>query len=247
MNNRGDIRMTEPRKADSSGNLALIFQEALTATVRLRASRQRVDDAESFRANILALLQTAEQQSRTAGYSEKVFRIALEAVVGFLDESILNSRNPSFNDWPRRPLTEQIFHHNKPGEVFFENLNQLLTQPDAPVLADILEVYCLCLLLGFSGRYVGSKGELRALREAAAEKIRRIRGYDPMFAPDWAPPAKAPVRPQQDPWGRALAYLAAACLVLTLVLFIGFKLALNSDASQIRSVAATIRDRPVNR
>src|SRR4051812_23655110 len=120
--------MPEPRTTDSSGNLALIFQEVLTAITRLRANRQSVADAESFRSNALSALRAAEQQSRAAGYSTEAFQTGLLAVVGFLDESILNSRNPTFADWPRRPLSDELFGHHMTGEFFFENTDRLLKQ-----------------------------------------------------------------------------------------------------------------------
>ena len=41
--------------------------------------------------------------------------------------------------------------------------------------ADLLEIYYLCLLLGFKGRYAAG-GDLRSVMAATQEKIRRIRG-----------------------------------------------------------------------
>ena len=92
-------------------------------------------------------------------------------MVAFLDESILNSRNPLFADWPRKPLQEELFGTHMAGEVFFQNLQKLLGRTDSHELADLLEVYYLCLLLGFGGRYsMGNKGDLRAIMDAVARK-----------------------------------------------------------------------------
>ena len=46
-------------------------------------------------------------------------------MVAFLDESILNLRNPVFADWPRKPLQEELFGHHMAGEIFFQNLQPL--------------------------------------------------------------------------------------------------------------------------
>ena len=136
-------------------NLALILQEVLTAVVRFRANRQPVTDAESFRYQIKEGLKNAAQEARNTGYySSDDIKLAVFAIVALLDESILNSRNPIFSDWPRKPLQEEMFGHHIAGEVFFRNLDQLLGRDDSPVLADVLEIYWLCLLLGFYGRYV---------------------------------------------------------------------------------------------
>ena len=64
-------------------------------------------------------------------------------MVAFLDESVLNSRNPIFADWLRKPLQEELFGTHIAGEVFFQNLQQLLGRSDSPDLADLLEIYHL--------------------------------------------------------------------------------------------------------
>ena len=145
--------MTPSAVASRSDNLALILQEVLTAVVRLRSNRQAVSDANSFRIHMREALKAADQEARKRGYNADTIRDAVFAVVAFLDESILNSRNPLFADWPRKPLQEELFGTHIAGEVFFQNLQRLVGQSDSPELADLLEVYYLCILLGFAGRY----------------------------------------------------------------------------------------------
>jgi type VI secretion system protein ImpK len=225
-----------------STNLAAIFQELLTAIVRLRANRQSVSDSASFRAHIREALKTADQQTRAQGYSGEDFRLAVLAVVALLDESILNSQNPVFGDWPRQPLQEELFGHHVAGEVFFQNIQRMLALPDSTDLADVLEIYDLCLLLGYGGRYsFGAKGELRAIREAVAAKILRIRGYNPFLAPDWAITAQGVVRRQGDKWLKRLGYAALACCVFVILLFIAFKISLASGARELSSIAGSTR------
>jgi type VI secretion system protein ImpK len=220
-------------------NLALLFQEPLTVVVRLRSNRQRVSDAESFRHQIRQTLATAAQQARhPAGYAADTIKMATFAVVGFLDESILNAQNPVFADWPRKPLQEELFGTHMAGEVFFQNLQALLARDDSAELADLLEVHYLCLLLGFRGRYsTGPGGDLQAFMRSTAEKIRRIRGRAPDLSPSWALPAEA-VRPAKDTWTRRFALIALACFVITVALFAVFKISLHSGASEIQAIAA---------
>src|SRR5262245_62483124 len=80
-------------------NLALVFQEVLTVIERLRANRQPVTDAESFRAQVKHTLKTAEQEGLRRGYTLEDIHLANFATVAFLDESILNMSNPAFSDW----------------------------------------------------------------------------------------------------------------------------------------------------
>jgi type VI secretion system protein ImpK len=220
-------------------NLALVFQEILTAIVRVRSDRQALTDVGSFRTHMREAVRKADQDGRERGYSDDIMRIARFSVVAFLDESILNSRNALFADWSRKPLQEELFGVHIAGEIFFQNLDRLLAQSDSEMLADVLEVYQLCLLLGFGGRYsAGGRGELRAIRESVAAKIRRIRGYAPDLSPAWAVPAGGAPSPKGDPWVRKLLYGALACFVLALVLFTGFKLALGSGVSDLSALAA---------
>src|SRR5580692_6655671 len=156
-------------------SLALIFQEVLTAIERLRGSRQGVTDAEAFWHNTRKALKSAASQALAGGYNADDVRFATFAAVAFMDESILNSQNPIFADWLRKPLQEELFGTHIAGETFFQNLQQLLGRSDSPDLADLLEVHYLCMLMGFSGRYsAGNRGELSQMMSMTADKIRRI-------------------------------------------------------------------------
>jgi len=154
-------------------NLALIFQEVLTAIVRLRSNRQELTDAETFRYSMREAIKTAIQEARNqAGYSAEDIKMATLALVGFLDESVLNTQNPIFAEWPRKPLQEELFGIHMAGELFFQNLSQLLGRQDSADLADLLEIHYLCLLLGYSGRYsLGGGGELSQANATAPTKI----------------------------------------------------------------------------
>src|SRR5713226_1127272 len=203
--------MTPSAVARRTENLALMLQEVLTAIVRLRSNRQAVSDANSFRIHMREALKAADQEARKRGYNGDTIQLAIFAVVAFLDESILNSRNPLFADWPRKPLQEELFGTHMAGEVFFQNLQKLLGQTDSPEVADVLEVYYLCVLLGFGGRYsAGNKGDLHTILDAVGEKIRRSRGYSADLSPAWMLPKEAARSTGGDPWIRNLAIAAIA-------------------------------------
>ncbi|MBZ5595568.1 MAG: DotU family type IV/VI secretion system protein [Acidobacteriia bacterium] len=231
--------MTPSAVAHRTENLALVLQEVLTAIVRLRSNRQAVSDAGSFRIHMREALKSADQEARKLGYSGDIVQIATFAVVAFLDESILNSRNPMFADWPRKPLQEELFGTHMAGEVFFQNLQKLLGQTDSPEVADALEVYYLCVLLGFGGKYsAGNKGDLRAIMDAVADKIHRMRGRSVELSPSWMLPKEAARRAGGDPWVRNLGIAAIGCAGLALVLFLFFFWSLGSGVGDLRALAA---------
>jgi type VI secretion system protein ImpK len=212
-------------------NLALIYQEAITAIERLRANRQVVNDANAFRHHMREAFRLATDKALAAGYNANDARAATFAVVAFLDESVLNSQNPVFGDWARRPLQEELVGEHMAGVVFFERLNELLGRNDSPDLADLLEVFYLCMLLGFCGKYsAGGRGELAQTLSRTKEKIQRIRGPFGQLSPAWMLPPD-PIRIGADPWVKKLGWIAAACAGLMVVLFVVYKLVLTNGVS----------------
>lgn len=212
-------------------NLALLYQEVLTAIERLRANRQGVTDANAFRHHTREALKLAASQSMAAGYTADDVKLATFATVAFLDESVLNSQNPVFGDWVRQPLQAEMFGTQIAGEVFFQNLQQLLGRADSQDLADLLEVHYLCLVLGFGGRYsAGNRGELGQVIQMTAEKIRRIRGPFPPLSLYSALPNDT-VAGRGDPMVRRLGIIAAVCALVMVLLFVVYKIVLSSGVN----------------
>lgn len=222
--------MSSPRV----NSLALCFQEVLTAVLRIRFQRQQVQDAESFRAQMRRTLQSSMQEARGMGYSSETVQMAVFAAVGFMDESVLNLQSPVFAEWARRPLQEELFGGHLAGETFFRNLSLLLGQQDSAETADALEVHCLCLQMGYRGRYaLGDSGELHQLLRQALAKIQRVRGAAHL-APLAEPIAVRPAR-TRDHWSRGLFVAACALAALTVVALGGYEVLLSSGVSQVQS------------
>jgi type VI secretion system protein ImpK len=219
-------------------NLALIFQELLTVIVRVRGNRQPVTDGNKFRTDMKNALRNAEKESITRAYMPEDARFATFAVVAFLDESILNSSNPAFADWARMPLQEELYGHQLAGEQFFQNIDRLIGRADSQDLADVLEVYLLCMLLGYRGRYDLSGPEaLRPVMDSVQDKITRIRGPLPGFSPAWAVPEGAVVTGGPDPWIRRLMLAAVIAAGVTIVFFVLFKIILSVGSSGLHALA----------
>lgn len=215
-------------------NLALMFQELFTVTERLRSNRQAVTDSMSFRHQVREAIKMADSESRNRGYTAEEIQLTIFAIVAFLDESILNLRHPIFADWPRQPLQQEFFGHQVAGEIFFQHLQKMLGMNDSQSLADVLEVYFLCMLMGFAGRYtMGNRAEMQGILQMTADKIHRIRQTSSEISPAWQPTA-GPFIPAaaKDPWVMRLALIAGFCLFLTIALFIIYKFTLTSSIRQ---------------
>jgi type VI secretion system protein ImpK len=202
-----------------SGRLALLLQESLTAATRLRTDRQPVTDAAAFREQMLQLFRRADQEATASGYDRADVRLAIFAVVAVLDESALGSPQPALADWARRPMQQEMFGGLMAGEWFFQHVDELLSRPDSPYLADLLEVYDLCLLLGFRGRYSADAGALYAVASRVSERVSRMRGPAPAkeLVAGWRPPDD--VIASTDPWVRRLTIALVATAVLAVVIW----------------------------
>jgi len=219
-------------------SLALCFQESLTAILRVRFRRQQVQDAESFRAQMRASLQSGMQEARALGYSSETVQKGVFAAVAYLDESVLNLQSPVFGDWARRPLQEELFNSHLAGEIFFQNLQKLLAEQDSHEVADVIELHCLCMQMGFRGRYaLGDAGELGQFLRQALEKIRRIRGASTLM-----PPVEAPAVPPsrtRDPLTAGLLVATFVLAGLVIVAFGGYELLLSSGVSHVQNAGLT--------
>lgn len=221
------------------GRLASALQEAFTAVVRLRAERQSVTDAAAFRAQIMQLLARAEQDALQMGLSTQDARIAIFAVVAFLDESVLNTRIPALAEWARRPLQDELFGGHMGGEWFFQHVDQLLARPDGPELPELLEVYQLCLLLGFRGKYGAvDNGQLQATTQRIAERLGRIRAVGRDLAPHWQPPADSVST--RDPWLRPLTFGAIGAVIVLFLLWGTYAFTLRSGTDSVRALAPAV-------
>jgi type VI secretion system protein ImpK len=227
-------------KSARVASLASSFQEVFTAIVRVRFRLQRAENAAAFRSEIRQSLQHAMQQARSLGYTNEGIQISVFATVAFLDESVLNLQDPVFADWAGRPLQEELFGGHLAGETFFRNLRAWLSQQDSSEVADILEVHCLCLLLGYRGRYaLGDSGELHTLLRQARERIQRIRG-NAHLGPRLSSDAPALAVHAADTWTRRLVWTVCFLSALVLILFVCYETELGSGLRILQRSILTV-------
>ena len=225
-------------KATRNVSLASLFQEVLTAIVRVRFRLHTVVDGELFRKQFRQLLQTAMQQARSAGYDNAKIQGSVFASVAMLDESILNLQDPAFSQWARRPLQEELFGGHLAGETFFHNLRTYLAEQDSPQLADVLELHCLCLALGYRGRYaLGDTGELFDTLRHARSRIDRIRGGATLPTRITIPSlGVSPVR--RRAWTLYLLWTTCALACLVLIGYVTYNVMLSSGMAALHAASS---------
>ena len=99
-----------------------------------------------------------------------------------VDEIILRSTFAIREEWARRPLQLTLFGDQLAGENFFIRLEGLRSRGSSHLQA--LEVFHMCLLLGFQGRYIMEGAEkLNYLTSRLGDEIAHMKGKRGGFAP----------------------------------------------------------------
>lgn len=219
----------------ASENLALLYQGLFIGILRLKTQKQHIPDIEVFRKRTKSTLQEVERVASAAGYDSRDVRDTHFAVVAFLDSVILNSKEPIRVEWERKTLQQELFGQTDAGVVFFEKLDQFRSRRDTEQLADILEVYLLCLLLGFEGRYAGAaRGEMEGTTESLRMRIEYIRGKEVPLSPSGLAASRT-IAPATTRASKDYMKLVTACaIIFTFLLFWVFTLNLSSLSEEIR-------------
>ncbi len=121
-----------------------------------------------FRREIELLLENAQRLAKEAGFAEPDFDSAKFAVCAWVDEVILLSSWSEKESWKDRQLQREYYHTTNAGVEFFERLGRLGEDGGR-----VMEVYCACLVLGFSGRYFAVRS-LEDLDKVGDQALARI-------------------------------------------------------------------------
>ncbi len=215
--------------------LSEIYATCFTLILQLRATDD-FGDSEVLRHRVKDLLDDAEREALRTGVSPDNIQQAKFALVAFIDETIISSHWPQKDRWVSKPLQLELYDQYDAGEAFFTRLNELRQQPQAN--AEALEVYYLCMTLGFKGKYqLHEQERLRELIESTYEELKRLPGMNPQaLSPHGKPRGQVAqeVKSKLPVW-----VIAAAAALVSLLLYVGVSLYLSSAAD---STAQNIRN-----
>lgn len=173
--------------------LADLCADLLSFALRLRRTKDP-GNPESFRLGVEELFNAFDAEAREAGIAEVDAAMAKYALAALIDELVLNSSWPGKASWTDRPLQLQYFNDLSAGEEFFTRLESLRRAQD-PKKIDVLEVYYLCLALGFRGKYGDLEGmvQLKTLTNDLAKGISKAREPGgPRLSPQGSQPHELP-------------------------------------------------------
>ncbi|WP_027865050.1 type IVB secretion system protein IcmH/DotU [Massilia alkalitolerans] len=182
-------------------------------------------DKVAFADNMTGFLADVDRNAKGLGISAEDVTAAKYAFCSAVDEIILRSTYEVREAWETRPLQLRVFGDQLAGEHFFHRLEDLRAKGQVHVEA--LEVFHMCLLLGFQGRYaLDGRDKLDYLVARLGDEIARMRGRTRGFAPHAERPDQVVNRLQSD---LSLWVLGAVFMVAGLGAYLGFRTALSNE------------------
>ncbi|QOY96207.1 DotU family type IV/VI secretion system protein [Massilia sp. UMI-21] len=182
-------------------------------------------DKVAFSDNMTGFLADVDRNAKALGISAEDVTAAKYAFCSAVDEIILRSTYEVRDAWETRPLQLRVFGDQLAGEHFFHRLEDLRAKGQVHVEA--LEVFHMCLLLGFQGRYaLDGRDKLDYLVARLGDEIARMRGRTRGFAPHAERPDQVVNRLQSD---LSLWVLGAVFMVAGLGAYLGFRTALSNE------------------
>jgi len=224
-------RRTAPQAGEKAARppqrLSDIMYEGFYALFLLKSGCGPQDKV-AFADNMTGFLADVDRNAKALGISADDVTAAKYAFCSAVDEIILRSSFEVREAWETRPLQLRVFGDQLAGEHFFHRLEDLRAK--GAVHVEALEVFHMCLLLGFQGRYaLDGRDKLDYLVARLGDEIARMRGRTRGFAPHAERPDQVvnPLRSDLSLW-----VLGTVFLVAGLGAYLGFRTALSRETDQ---------------
>jgi type VI secretion system protein ImpK len=224
--------------AVSDGRLAGDFASVFALILHLRTLPDFGNNP-GLRTHAEALLDQAVAAARGRGANPADIREAEFCLVAFFDETVLGSEWPGREAWAANPLQLSRYERYDAGEAFFERLRELFATNGRE---EVMEVYYLCLSLGYKGRYqIHGREVLRQLIDELQSRLGRLPGGQPgVLAPRAIPRGPAAVA---EAGGIPTWALFVGAALLVVLLYIGLSFSVSGIAGEVSS---DIRALPVS-
>jgi type VI secretion system protein ImpK len=208
-------------RRESSNDLVTFAGPIFDLILRLRSGI--VQPSNELRAQIARLLKDFEDRALRYRHRESVIQVAKFGLAAFVDEAVLTNNFPLREEWEKYPIQLEHFGEQLAGEKFFDKLEAMLRQTD--VTADAVEVYYVCMLLGFKGKYAVYEQEklLKTMQKTADALVKIGKISKVELSPHWlVEDQPVPVEKKGMPVWAKLAAFGGLCsaIVLYLVMFV---------------------------
>jgi type VI secretion system protein ImpK len=174
--------------AEHSVNPVVNAAATLIAVFAKTRSTARHNDVGGLYQRLINEVKTFESRLRDLDLKQEQLLSARYLMCSVLDEAVLNTPWGSESAWAQRTLLSVFHGETSGGEKSFLILDRLKQTPAENL--DLIELFYICISMGFEGRYRlmarGREG-LDQIREELFAIIRRHRGdYERSLSPSWA-------------------------------------------------------------
>jgi type VI secretion system protein ImpK len=205
----------------SKNDLITFAGPTLDLVLRLKAGI--VTPSNDLRPKVASMLNDFEKRAERYRFNHKLIQVAKFALAAFVDETVLLNNFPNREQWEKYALQLEYFGEQLAGNKFFEKLEAMLGQIE--VTKEAVEVYYVCMLLGYKGRYaVYEQDKLLAIMERTANALVKVGKIVPVeLSPHWFAndQPKPPEKKGMPVWAKltALGGLGVA-FIIYLVMFV---------------------------
>jgi type VI secretion system protein ImpK len=144
-------------------------------------------DIEGLRRQCVQEIRSFEERSKLAGAPDADVLAARYALCTVIDEAVLNTPWGAQSGWAGQSLLVTFHREAQGGDKFFQILDRLLGEPQRYLA--LLELWYVCLSLGFEGRYrLDERGATRLadIRRDLMQRTEQLRGKaEPALSPHW--------------------------------------------------------------
>lgn len=155
-----------------------VTKDCFDAAIRIRNSdAAAVPPPEVLHHRLRGVVDEMLRRAAVLGFSHQDAQDMAYALVALLDEVALSRPEPYRSFWMTNLLQLQYFNENVAGDGFFHRVQALRKDPHR---AEVLQVYYLCMLFGFQGRYRirGGELELMTLIDSVQKDLERAKPFD---------------------------------------------------------------------
>jgi type VI secretion system protein ImpK len=222
-------------------------KDCFDAAIRIRNSdATAVPPPEVLHHRLRGLVDEMLRRAAVLGFSHQDAQDMAYAIVAMLDEIALTRPEPYRSFWMTNLLQLQYFNENVAGDGFFHRLQALRKDPHR---IEVLQVYYLCMLFGFQGRYRirGGELELLTLIDSVQKDLERAKPFDyDVLSPHGERPTESMLTGKRR---LSPMVISLAAMVLALVVYGGLLLNLDGTVDTLTNaiklhVATNVRETP---
>ncbi|REL26628.1 DotU family type IV/VI secretion system protein [Thalassotalea euphylliae] len=218
---------------DTKQDLLSCIAPVIHALMPLKLHQQSDQISGDFREQIIGCFDQFEKKCYENQITTSQMQEAKFALTATCDELVMSSGADFRLDWMSRPLQLEFYGNNRAGEEFFERMEKLRMGNEDKL--KVLEVYYICLQMGFEGAYkVKGLEQLKALIVDIRAQLEDISGIANTTLSDNGKPTEGFVMKV----GRNLPYWVIFSIGMSLImfLFMGFHYVISKEAKASNQV-----------